>query len=569
MSFLLACDLWPPAVTKELQKLRGSKELAAWQIFPSTLSQMAEWADVYKDLEHRFGNWTGRETDVLRAVQHITLSSGGHKEMWDSTIASINLAGEYMSRRLHIPMQGIAYDKDLYLQRRAFIKRHEPLQTKERILKAIEDLEDKYFHIQGCWIPQDPLRVAQVNETRKVVPMNSVLLTEGDLVDIGAEIDFVIHRDRHVRATLKCFLTCTYIMRVISIGEVEKLNIETLKIERIHLLLIVIEILLAMTKSKNDTHTENEIVAEIRPTKHVRLTSTNTMATDNRDAVGSDSPRTPENKESAADKDRSQTTVDASLTETSQEMTKQDGYTLSESSTTPVKQTNKGAQPALTVRSIVPHPTKQLIDEEEIGEFDDTLLMSYMNSKANIYALGKLLPTATWGQYKPVNDHSKVLCDPATGEPITIWVVGRIAKMWFMKSGKPETQQSAHLLAKFSSPTLSFNQQASSVIRAIKWQNTKTCEGTSEAILFDAVYDARREGSLKSYSERPLWSLTDLKPGDLILLEAKMTQYSKKQEDTKWHSCAQYEMVAISLLDIAEVPEEIPQGEVQIDGLAI
>ncbi|KAG1797048.1 uncharacterized protein HD556DRAFT_1306745 [Suillus plorans] len=534
----------------------------------------------------RFGNWTGHENEVLRAVQHVTLSSGGHKNMWDSTISSINLAGEYVSRRLHIPMQGMVYDKDLYLQRHAFIKRSELLKMKEQILKVTEDPEDKYFCIQECWIPQDPLRVAQLTETGKVVPMNAVLLTEGDLVDVGAKIDFVIHRDRHAQTTLKCFLTCTYIMCIISTDEIEKMNLETLKIERFYLLLTATNIFLTMTKSKIDAHTENKTATEGRLSKHTRLTSTATESADN---IGLDGPRTSENIESMTDGSGSKTTVDTSFRETSQEKTKEDRIVASGSSTSPLKQSNKGAQPALTVRSVVPNPTKQLIDEEEVDEFDDTLLtrlhklLEYTNSKANIYALGRLLPTATWGQYKPVNDHSKVLCDPATGDPITIWVVRCITKMWFMKFSNPENQasltimplsktlaqQSAHLLAKFSSPVLNFTQQTSTIIRAIKWQNAKTSDGTSEPILFDAVYDARQEGLLKSYSERPLWNLTDLKPGDLVLLETKMTHYSKKQEDNKWHSRAQYEMIAISLLDIAEVPEETPQGAMQIDGLAI
>jgi hypothetical protein len=97
------------------------------------------------------------------------------------------------------------------------------------------------------------------------------------------------------------------------------------------------------------------------------------------------------------------------------------------------------------------------------------ILSEYTNPKANIYALGKLLPTATWGPYKPVNDQSKILCDPATGEPLTIWIVGHIAKMWFMKQGNLEKQatitimplsqtlakQSGLLLTKFSNPVLS------------------------------------------------------------------------------------------------------------------
>jgi hypothetical protein len=88
-------------------------------------------------------------------------------------------------------------------------------------------------------------------------------------------------------------------------------------------------------------------------------------------------------------------------------------------------------------------------------------------------------------------------------------------------------------------------------------------------MLFDAVYDARKEGSLKTYNERPIWKLTDLKPGDLILLEMKMSRYSRKGDDNKWHSRAQYEMIAISLLCMGEMPEEEGQGSHHIDGLAI
>lgn len=64
-------------------------------------------------------------------------------------------------------------------------------------------------------------------------------------------------------------------------------------------------------------------------------------------------------------------------------------------------------------------------------------------------------------------------------------------------------------------------------------------------------------------------SLVNLKPGDLVLLEMKMTHYSKKYNDNKWHSQAQYKMITISPLDITEMSEEDGQGSMQIDGLAI
>ncbi|KAG2109791.1 hypothetical protein BD769DRAFT_1392410 [Suillus cothurnatus] len=213
-----------------------------------------------------------------------------------------------------------------------------------------------------------------------------------------------------------------------------------------------------------------------------------------------------------------------------------------------------------------------LIEDDKVEDYDEVLkihlhkLSEYTNPKASVYALGKLLPTTTWGQYKVIRDCSKVLCNPATGEPITIWVVGKIAKMWFTKFGIPENQasitimplsktlaqQSAILLAKLSSPALT--PQSTQIVRAMKWQNGKNSSVDTKAILFDAVYDARPEGSLKTYDERPLWSLSDLKPGDLILLEMKMTCYMKKVDD-KWESHGQYEMMAISLLNIAPMPE--------------
>jgi hypothetical protein len=47
----------------------------------------------------------------------------------------------------------------------------------------------------------------------------------------------------------------------------------------------------------------------------------------------------------------------------------------------------------------------------------------------------------------------------------------------------------------------------------------------------------------------------------------KMTRYTKKVDD-KWESRAQYEMMAISLLNIAPMPEP-DEGVSPIDGLAI
>ncbi|KAG2152072.1 hypothetical protein BD769DRAFT_1658506 [Suillus cothurnatus] len=330
-----------------------------------------------------------------------------------------------------------------------------------------------------------------------------------------------------------------------------------------------------MTKSKNDTGTDP---TETRPPKKMRLANT---------GDGREDQVISENTSDEPEQIENERAVEIS-TQPKQDGGQQAAKQPSQPVSAVPKTTKRGGgatQATNTVQTVLPSPTKILIEDDEVEDYDEVLktrlrkLSEYTNPKASVYALGKLLPTATWGQYKAIRDRSKVLCDPATGEPITIWVVGKIAKMWFTKFGIPENQasitimplsktlaqQSAILLAKLSSPALT--PQSTQIVRAMKWQNGKNSSVDTKAILFDAVYDARPEGSLKTYDERPLWSLSDLKPGDLILLEMKMTRYTKKVDD-KWESRAQYEMMAISLLNIAPMPEP-DEGVSPIDGLAI
>ncbi|KAG1842480.1 hypothetical protein C8R48DRAFT_781076 [Suillus tomentosus] len=223
-------------------------------------------------------------------------------------------------------------------------------------------------------------------------------------------------------------------------------------------------------------------------------------------------------------------------------------------------------QPTITIKSIISHPTKQLVDEEEVEQYNDRLrarigkLSTFSNVKAGVFALGCLLPNATWGPYKAVGDRSKTICDPMTGEPLTVWVVGHIARLWFMRQGRLENQasitviplsqtlaqQSAMLLAKLSKPQTVVETQQTRDIRAVKWQSTKVGGESSEPVLFDVVYDARKEGSLKNHGERPIW----------------------QNEKGRWISKAQYEMVAISLLNMSEVNEE-EESKQNIEGLSI
>ncbi|KAF8136452.1 hypothetical protein EV363DRAFT_1120863, partial [Boletus edulis] len=224
-----------------------------------------------------------------------------------------------------------------------------------------------------------------------------------------------------------------------------------------------------------------------------------------------------------------------------------------------VKTSNNGIQ------NIIVSPTKCLVDNDQIACYNKGLrqrietLSMYVNQKANVYALGKLLPTATWGIFQPQNDCRNELCNPATNEPVIIWTVGHIATSWFARNGEPERQASitvipvsqslaeqyALLLAGLSTPPLSaVFYYLSTAVRAIKWQSER---GSSDPTLFDEVYDARDVFTNKK--DMPHIVATELQKNDLVLLEGKMTRYPAQDEDKKWTlKRVQMELLAVSLL---------------------
>ena len=132
-------------------------------------------------------------------------------------------------------------------------------------------------------------------------------------------------------------------------------------------------------------------------------------------------------------------------------------------------------------------------------------LSNYINIPAKTYALAHIPPNATWGKYDPYDDKSKELCIPTTNDRIHIWIVGRIASVWFVKNGIPDNQcsitvqplsnslglQANQLIAGLSSPplcsfpptapplpvdnniTLAMASSTPGIIQASRWQTPK------------------------------------------------------------------------------------------------
>lgn len=74
-------------------------------------------------------------------------------------------------------------------------QREKALGSKEPVLSVAEDPEGKYLSVQEMWNIGQPLDVADLTKSSKILPMDTVLLTEGDFVDVRAELDFVLSRE--------------------------------------------------------------------------------------------------------------------------------------------------------------------------------------------------------------------------------------------------------------------------------------------------------------------------------------------------------------------------------------
>ncbi|KAG1753301.1 hypothetical protein EDB19DRAFT_1824047 [Suillus lakei] len=172
-----------------------------------------------------------------------------------------------------------------------------------------------------------------------------------------------------------------------------------------------------MVKTKHDTVLDGEGPTESHPNKKTKVTNTENsqvVADANKDitelnrVVGDNSTMT---------RNESEHPVQRHNIEETGVVTRGDdsvATTAGTSAATPKHDTGT-SQPTLAVKTVIPHPTKQLMNDFEVEEYDEALkawlktLSEYTNAKADIYALGKLLPTATWGPYRPINDRSKIL----------------------------------------------------------------------------------------------------------------------------------------------------------------
>jgi hypothetical protein len=72
--------------------------------------------------------------------------------------------------------------------------------------------------------------------------------------------------------------------------------------------------------------------------------------------------------------------------------------------------------------------------------------MKWEDARNMTYSISKLPSDVTWGVDRPFDSKSGVICNVSTNLPYTIWILGRISKLWFFEKGIPASQVSISIV---------------------------------------------------------------------------------------------------------------------------
>ncbi|KIO04758.1 hypothetical protein M404DRAFT_25871 [Pisolithus tinctorius Marx 270] len=266
MSFLpsakhpLAADLWPENVSSIIQSRTDVSSLQQWECFPRSLEHMVQWAAVARDpastdksrshmlvyktlsateqttilypisvrvygyLHGKFalgdvGDWDGDVNKVSYAMQHLTLSSGGHSVAWQNQLDRLNLAANFASRTLKLPLRSVQFHHRLYLQRKVFFKCDgvrldsdtTPQTTSPTFSSQCPDLPAMPGY---PWKWNGAIELLAMDDASVISRIHEISLAGGDLVEVDAEFNLVISCARSQTACLRVFLTCKQVLHL-------------------------------------------------------------------------------------------------------------------------------------------------------------------------------------------------------------------------------------------------------------------------------------------------------------------------------------------------------------------
>ncbi|KAG1726069.1 uncharacterized protein EDB91DRAFT_1023767, partial [Suillus paluster] len=191
--------------------------LVTWQKFPLTLGCLIEWADIYKDKEKK-----DKAQDHLLVYKCMPNAKPG--ALYPVSIRMHGYLNHFCLERLgNWSSSSTCFfvslvDTKIHGER----WRQQPISqaimlgqdTATQALSSKDDPEQNYDTIKQEWTVCEFFPVGELSDSGKIIPLDHLLLTRGDFIEVGAEMDFVIGRDRASRPILNTYMTCTYVLRL-------------------------------------------------------------------------------------------------------------------------------------------------------------------------------------------------------------------------------------------------------------------------------------------------------------------------------------------------------------------
>ncbi|KAI6142814.1 hypothetical protein BKA82DRAFT_25679 [Pisolithus tinctorius] len=268
MSFLpspdhpLGTDLWTDDLQALIKSRANIRELQQWECFPTSLTQLVEWATVaqhptctdrrrshliiYKTLPvpepcgvlypvsvriysfldkfcvGEFGNWTGDCAKAAYAVQSLSISGTRNTIAWRNQLECLNLAATFASHVLKIPLPAKQFRGHVHMQRKVFTKDLHP--PDDQVTPPVNSAPQN-AHLPKLpdypWVWNGPVKILECNRDGTISPIHKVLLSQGHFVEIDAEFDLVVVRTHTSRTHLRVFLTCKQILHLQSARSVQ------------------------------------------------------------------------------------------------------------------------------------------------------------------------------------------------------------------------------------------------------------------------------------------------------------------------------------------------------------
>ena len=72
--------------------------------------------------------------------------------------------------------------------------------------------------------------------------------------------------------------------------------------------------------------------------------------------------------------------------------------------------------------------------------------MEWADDQNLTYSIRKLPSKREWGKDMPFENKSSILCQTGSNIPYTIWILGRVSKLWFFDRGNPASQVSINIM---------------------------------------------------------------------------------------------------------------------------